>query len=56
MDVSHFILESADLEMLVGFFRDIVTVGIVPGFMITTVLHLLGYGVFKALSILNIRS
>lgn len=55
MDVTHFIFNSVNIDILVGFFRDIVSVAILPGFMITTGLHLLGYGVFKALSCLNIR-
>lgn len=28
----------------------------IPGFMLCTVLHLLGYGIFKGLTLLNIRS
>lgn len=44
-----------DAEVMVGFFKDVVTVGFLPGFMLTTVLELLGYAIFKAMGFLNIR-
>lgn len=44
-----------DAEVLIGFFKDIIQIGFIPGFMLTTLLHLLGYGIFKTLSYLNIR-
>lgn len=44
-----------DAEILVGFFRDVITIGFLPGFMMTALLHLMGYGIFKALSFLSIR-
>ena len=44
-----------DAEMLVGFFEDVLVIGFIPGFMIAAVLHLLAFGIFKALSFLNIR-
>lgn len=43
-----------DVEIMIEFFKDMVRFGFIPGFMITTGLHLLGYGIFKALSFLNI--
>lgn len=43
-------------DVLLGFFKDVMTIGFLPGFMITTILHLLGYGIFKTLSFLNIRN
>ena len=51
MEISQFM----DSEVLVGFFIDIMQLGFLPGFMIVTLLHLLGYGIFKTLSFLNIR-
>lgn len=45
-----------ETEMLIGFFKDMITVGFLPGFMICTLLHLVGYGIFKGLTLLNIRS
>lgn len=51
MEISQLINE----EMLVGFFKDILTIGFIPGFMLVTLLHLLGYGIFKTLSLLNIN-
>lgn len=48
-------LELIDAELLVGFFKDVIEVGFLPGFMITSLLHLLGYGIFKTLGYLNIR-
>lgn len=51
MEISQLI----DAETLIEFFKDVVTISFIPGFMITAGLHLLGYGIFKALSILNIR-
>lgn len=51
MDISQLI----DAEMLVGFFIDVIMIGFFPGFILTTVLHFLGFGIFKALSFLNIR-
>ena len=44
-----------DAEVMIGFFKDVVTVGFLPGFMLATVLEILGYAIFKALSFLNIR-
>lgn len=52
MDVSVYL----DTEMLIGFFKDMVVIGFIPGFMLTASLHLLAYGIFKALSFLSIRS
>lgn len=51
MDISYI-----ETEMLIGFFKDMITVGFLPGFMICTLLHFLGYGIFKGLTLLNIRS
>lgn len=45
-----------ETEILIGFFKDMITVGFLPGFMICTLLHLVGYGIFKGLTLLNIRS
>lgn len=44
-----------DAEILVGFFEDVLLIGFIPGFMTVALLHLLGFGIFKALSLLNIR-
>lgn len=44
-----------DTEVMVDFFKDVVTVGFLPGFMLATVLEFLGYAIFKAMSFLNIR-
>lgn len=52
MDISTYL----DIEMLIGFFKDMVVIGFIPGFMLTAGLHLLAYGIFKALSFLSIRS
>lgn len=49
------ISELIDAETLIGFFKDVLAIGFLPGFMITAILHLTGYGIFKALSFLNIR-
>ena len=49
------IAQLIDAEVMVGFFKDVVVIGFLPGFMITALLHLFGYGIFKALSFLNIR-
>lgn len=49
------ISELIDAEVIVGFFKDVIEIGFFSGFMITTLLHLMGYGIFKALSFLNIR-
>lgn len=47
-------------EMLVTMTEDFVSAmlvcGFIPGFMLCTFLHLLGYGIFKGLTVLNIRS
>lgn len=51
MDISYI-----ETEMLIGFFKDMITVGFLPGFMICASLHLVGYGIFKGLTLLNIRS
>ena len=51
MDIS----ELMNAEVLVGFFEDVLMIGFLPGFMITALLHILGYGIFKAISFLNIR-
>lgn len=44
-----------DAEVMVEFFKDVVTVGFLPGFMLATVLEFLGYAIFRTLSLLNIR-
>lgn len=44
-----------DEQVLLEFFKDVVTVGLLPGFMLTTVLEFLGYAIFRTLGILNIR-
>lgn len=44
-----------DSEILIGFFTEVVQYGFIPGFILVTLLHLTGYGIFKALSFLNIR-
>ncbi|MBD5505357.1 MAG: hypothetical protein HDR09_16895 [Lachnospiraceae bacterium] len=51
MEISQLI----DAQLLIEFFKDVVTLGFIPGFMLAALLHLSGYGVFKALSFLNIR-
>ena len=51
MDISYI-----ETEMLIGFLKDMIAVGFLPGFMLCTVLHLIGYGIFKGLTLLNIRS
>lgn len=51
MDISYI-----ETEMLIGFFKDMIAVGFLPGFMLCTALHLIGYGIFKGLTLLNIRS
>lgn len=51
MDISLYL----DTEMLAGFFKDMVVIGFLPGFMLTACLHLLAYGIFKALAFLNIK-
>ena len=51
MEISQLI----DADALIGFFIDVITIGFIPGFTLTTLLHLAGYGIFKALSFLNIR-
>jgi len=43
-------------EMIADFMAFMVTCGFIPGFMLCTILHLLGYGIFKGLTVLNIRS
>ncbi len=47
-------------EMLVAMTGDFVSTmlvcGFIPGFMLCTFLHLLGYGIFKCLTLLNIRN
>lgn len=47
-------------EMLVAMTGDFVSTmlvcGFIPGFMLCTFLHLLGYGIFKSLTLLNIRN
>ena len=55
-DYFMIISELIDAEILIGFFKDVIQIGFIPGFMITSIMHLLGYGIFKTLSILNIRS
>ena len=52
MEISEFM----NADVLLGFFKDVMIIGFLPGFMITTILHLLGYGIFKTLSFLNIRN
>lgn len=54
-DVFMELSQVIDAEMLLGFFKDVISIGFLPGFMLTTLLHLMGYGIFKALSFLNIR-
>ena len=51
MDISYI-----ETEMLIAFFKDMIAVGFLPGFMLCTLLHLVGYGIFKGLTLLNIRS
>lgn len=48
--------ELINAEELVDFFIEVLEIGFIRGFMITTILHLLGYGIFKTLSFLNIRN
>lgn len=43
-------------EMMVDLLRNMTAYGFIPGFMLCTILHLLGYGIFKGLTLLNIRS
>lgn len=43
-------------EMLCDFLGNMIVYGFIPGFMLCTILHLLGYGIFKGLTLLNIRS
>lgn len=48
--------ESMIMESLNGFIKLMLEYGFIPGFMLCTILHLLGYGIFKGLTVLNIRS
>lgn len=43
-------------DILTEFLKLMLTGAFIPGFMFCTMLHLLGYGIFKGLTILNIRS
>lgn len=43
-------------EMAADFLSAMITHAFIPGFMLCTILHLLGYGIFKGLTVLNIRS
>ncbi len=43
-------------ELTADFVSTMLMYGFIPGFMLCTFLHLLGYGIFKGLTILNIRS
>lgn len=43
-------------EMLGVVLAAVITYGFIPGFMLATILHLLGYGIFKGIALLNIRS
>ena len=52
----HMNISYIETEMLIGFLKDMIAVGFLPGFMLCTVLHLIGYGIFKGLTLLNIRS
>lgn len=49
-----------DENMIVELFEELMklmlTGAFIPGFMLCTLLHLLGYGIFKGLTVLNIRS
>lgn len=44
------------IELTADFVSTMLMYGFIPGFMLCTFLHLLGYGIFKGLTILNIRS
>lgn len=48
--------ESMFMEFLTEFIKLMLTYAFIPGFMLCTILHLLGYGIFKGLTLLNIRS
>lgn len=43
-------------ELLTECISMMIAQGLLPGFMLCTLLHLLGYGIFKGLTVLNIRS
>lgn len=43
-------------EKTAEFLGTMIVYGFIPGFMLCTFLHLLGYGIFKGLTLLNIRS
>lgn len=43
-------------EMISECISMMIVQGFIPGFMLCTILHLLGYGIFKGLTVLNIRS
>lgn len=43
-------------ELTADFLSTMLMYGFIPGFMLCTILHLLGYGIFKGLTLLNIRS
>ena len=43
-------------DILTEFLKLMLTCAFIPGFMLCTMLHLLGYGIFKGLTLLNIRN
>ena len=43
-------------DILTEFLKLMLTGAFIPGFMLCTMLHLLGYGIFKGLTVLSIRS
>lgn len=48
--------EALAAELASDFVKTMIQLGFIPGFMLCTVLHLLGYGIFKGIALLNIRS
>lgn len=45
-----------DAETMKEYLRLFIEIALLPGFGMGTMLHFIGYGIFKGLSLLNIRS
>lgn len=52
MDITRFI----DIDTAVGLFKDLCETGLLPGFMLGSLLHLAAYAVFRALALLNTKN
>lgn len=46
---------SLDLEVIMKMFEDIISLGVQAGFAFGTVLHLMGFAVFRLLAFLNTK-